>query len=185
MLIGVGICLLVAWPLIAGGETRQEQEIPEMIEIETGLGTVTFPHLEHIEDYETECVECHHEVNASELKMPHEDYFDDFWIDCEICHVPDGAKPGKENPERENPEGRNPAGRNPEGKHAAKKVQKCSQCHKRSVDDLADETLSAKVVVHKSCWSCHETGTGSEASEVCAECHEPLAPETPSVRETE
>ena len=37
--------------------------------------------------------------------------------------------------------------------------------------NIADETLSAKVVVHQQCWKCHPVGTGKEASAVCEKCH--------------
>ncbi len=53
----------------------------------------------------------------------------------------------------------------------SKKYYKCSDCHHSNLDNIADETLSSKVVIHKSCWKCHETGTGVDASKGCVECH--------------
>jgi len=109
------------------------------------LGEVIFPHDEHTDEMEVECEECHHETNAASLEFPHPELFADFWVDCRICHhEPDG-------PELE--------------------PQACSDCHRAAADDAADETLSAKVVIHKLCWECHEIGVGAEASEACEYCH--------------
>ena len=47
----------------------------------------------------------------------------------------------------------------------------CAKCHHSNLENIADETLSAKVVVHKSCWKCHLSGTGVKASERCSFCH--------------
>jgi DnaJ-class molecular chaperone len=76
--------------------------------------------------------------------MPHAEYFEDFWIKCETCHT---------NPTTE------------------ASPQPCSNCHHASPIDASDESLSSKVVVHRSCWRCHESGTGSEASIGCVLCH--------------
>jgi hypothetical protein len=64
--------------------------------------------------------------------VPHPEYFHDFWIDCSTCHRKKGEAPLE--------------------------PQACSTCHHERNGDLADETLSAKVVIHKNCWSCHEGG---------------------------
>ncbi len=107
------------------------------------IGEVTFPHQMHTEDFEMECVACHHEVNATRLQSPHEEYFEDFWIRCSECHHDqDHAMPAK----------------------------KCSTCHHPS-HDITDQTLSAKVVVHRVCSECHEIGTGATASASCEFCH--------------
>ena len=111
----------------------------------SAIGPAVFPHDEHAEDMEIECVECHHETSAAPLSFPHKDYFDDFWIDCTICHHESGA--------------------------VALTPQGCSKCHHSPNGDIADETLSAKVVIHKNCWSCHDVGTGVEASSTCKDCH--------------
>ena len=120
-------------------------EIPEEIISPSSVGEVTFPHLLHYEDLEIECDECHHEINAAKLITPHDDYFKDFWIDCNICHN------GNETPRME--------------------AQACSECHHTHPYGIADETLSAKVVIHKNCWECHEVETGIAASESCKMCH--------------
>jgi len=106
------------------------------------LGDVPFPHERHYSDLEIECVTCHHETAAPPLQIPHADYFDDFWIDCATCHS-----------------------RKDTGQRA------CASCHHARPANLSDETLSAKVVVHKSCWTCHEIGTGPSASRGCRSCH--------------
>jgi len=120
-------------------------EIPLEIKIPSSVGDVVFPHEMHIEDLEIECVECHHQINAIKLHTPHPDYFRSSWINCKICH--NGSEKIKQ------------------------KVFTCSKCHRTNPANIADETLSAKVVVHKKCWECHEVGTGKEASESCEMCH--------------
>jgi hypothetical protein len=112
---------------------------------EIQLGDVLFPHELHVEDLEIECVECHHETNASGLETPHPEYFSDFWIRCSTCHHDETT---------------------------AAESHTCSSCHPRHPRSFADETLSAKVVVHKSCWSCHEVATGADASSGCVDCHQ-------------
>lgn len=111
----------------------------------TPIAKANFPHEKHVEEQKIECVQCHHETNAKALTMPHQKYFEDFWIDCNICHRPKTAEPLG--------------------------PQACSACHHLQSGDIADETLSAKVVMHKSCWACHEVGTGAAASATCKTCH--------------
>jgi hypothetical protein len=109
------------------------------------LGEVVFPHDEHSDEMDVECEECHHETNASPLAYPHPELFTDFWVDCQICHHEPGA--------------------------TDLEPQACSNCHHATTEDAADETLSAKVVIHELCWSCHEIGVGAEASDACEDCH--------------
>lgn len=109
------------------------------------VGAVKFDHEYHIDKQQIECSVCHHETNARALKMPHKDYFDDFWIDCTICHKSGKTTPGD--------------------------PQACSTCHHKSPANIADETLSAKVAVHKKCWECHDAGKGEAASKGCVTCH--------------
>jgi len=109
------------------------------------MGEVIFPHDEHSDEFELDCEECHHETNAAPLEFPHPQMFDDFWVDCEICHHPAGS--------------------------ADLEPQSCAHCHHSSNGNAADETLSAKVVIHQLCWKCHEVGVGVEASEGCENCH--------------
>lgn len=113
------------------------------------LEDVIFPHEMHVDDLGIECRECHHETDAAKLKSPHPDYFADFWINCRICHH-----------ESQTP----------------RAAQRCSECHHDNPFDIADETRSSKVVIHKSCWSCHEVGLGANASASCATCHENRPP---------
>jgi hypothetical protein len=108
-------------------------------------GEVTFLHRQHFEELEIECEACHHETNAATLEFPHDAYFEDFWIDCKICHSESATAPAS--------------------------PQACSKCHHDSPVNLADETLSAKVVIHKNCWECHGTEKGVDASVNCAFCH--------------
>jgi hypothetical protein len=121
------------------------------------LGDVSFQHWLHADDLGIECTACHHETDAAALDVPHTEYFSDFWIDCEICHRPDAA------PTR---------------------PQACSNCHHSSPVDIADETLSSKVVIHRRCWDCHETGTGSAASASCPACHAGANPAASASRDS-
>jgi len=117
----------------------------ETISFWARIGKVDFPHLMHIDDFGMACVDCHHETNATSLDIPHAEYFEDFWIDCATCHDASGD--------------------------AALEPQACSDCHPANPIGIADETLSSKVVIHRLCWDCHDSGTGTDASESCATCH--------------
>lgn len=118
-------------------------EEAESITSSASVGAVVFPHLYHVDELGFECSDCHHETSAAALRIPHPEYFDDFWIDCESCHQGEDLT----------------------------QPQSCGNCHAPS-SEVGDETLSAKVVIHRSCWECHEVGTGAEASSSCAFCHE-------------
>lgn len=109
------------------------------------MGDLIFDHEMHVEEMELECDECHHETTAVPLGVPHEHYFDNFWIDCGTCHHEVGS-PNLE-------------------------ARSCYDCHDAKLRDIADERLSSKVILHKNCWTCHEVGTGVEASESCELCH--------------
>jgi hypothetical protein len=115
---------------------------PQEVIFESAVGDVHFPHDRHIN---MGCQLCHHQIKAAELETPHPGYLDSTWINCQTCH------------------GEAAADRNP--------FYRCSHCHHSEPTDIADETLSAKVVTHKSCWKCHQSGTGVEASEGCSDCH--------------
>ena len=142
--VGLAACWIGAVGF-SGAPALQEEPLPPIIKSPSSVGDVEFPHQFHFEELEFECQTCHHETNASKLKMPHEEYFDDFWIDCLICHRSDGS--------------------------AVLQPHSCSECHHDSPTDIADETLSTKVVVHKKCWECHEVGNGEGASRSCTDCH--------------
>lgn len=128
----------------AGAADRGDLPAADEIVSPSALGEVRFPHSLHAEELGFECADCHHETDAARLVMPHDDYFEDFWIDCRVCH------------------------------HQAdepKAPQSCGSCHHASPASTADETLSAKVVIHRSCWGCHDSGTGQEAARSCGFCH--------------
>lgn len=139
--------LALFWPLSllpgrAGGQ-EAATDGSRSIESPASVGAVVFPHLYHVEELGLECADCHHETSALALSSPHPEYFEDFWIDCESCHQ------GEE----------------------VTQPQSCANCHANG-SRVGDETLSAKVVIHRSCWACHEVGTGPEASGSCGFCHE-------------
>jgi DnaJ-class molecular chaperone len=92
------------------------------------------------------CQKCHHQIQAEPLITPHGSYLESSWINCQTCHSADAE--------------------------TRSKYYQCSQCHQSNVENIADETLSSKVVVHKSCWECHKTGKGVKASESCGTCHQ-------------
>ena len=116
-------------------------KLPGTIVFESGLGDVHFPHRLH---QKMGCQKCHHQIHAKDLITPHDEYLTYSWVNCRDCHD-----------ESQN--------------HSA--YYGCDKCHHSNLENIADETLNAKVVVHKSCWKCHLSGTGSEASERCSYCH--------------
>jgi len=142
-------------------------EVPAERSFPSSAGEVVFHHQMHIKDLGVKCVECHHSINAKPisasrpdnlspasskcpinvktLSTPHPDYFKSSSIKCAICHSESDAT--KDN------------------------AYTCSGCHRTNPMNIADETLSAKVVVHRQCWKCHPIGTGKEASTVCEKCH--------------
>jgi hypothetical protein len=117
---------------------------PAEIKISASVGEVMFRHQAHFQERSIECVQCHHQINAHRLETPHPEYLKSSSINCEVCHDESG-KP--------------------------KQVYDCKQCHRTTPLNVADETLSAKVVIHKQCWNCHPAGTAKEASASCTLCH--------------
>jgi hypothetical protein len=109
------------------------------------VGEVVFHHEMHTKDLAIKCVECHHQINAKQLTTPHPDYFKSSWINCAICHNESGE--------------------------LKRSAYACSACHHTNPGNIADETLSTKVVIHKQCWKCHQVGTGKDASTGCEKCH--------------
>lgn len=128
-------------------QSLTKNKTEENLEKTSFISKPKFPHDKHTDEQQIACKTCHHETNAAKLKFPHQQYFKDFWIDCKICHH-DKDKP--------------------------QEAVACSDCHKLSLTNIADETLSSKVVIHKSCGrqGCHEIGRGEDASKSCSDCHE-------------
>jgi Zn finger protein HypA/HybF involved in hydrogenase expression len=120
-------------------------EMPAERTFPSTAGEVVFHHQMHIKDLGVKCVQCHHSINAKKLSTPHPDYLKSPSIKCEICHD--------------------------ESERIKQKAYTCSECHRTNPMNIADETLSAKVVVHKQCWKCHPVSTGKEASTACEKCH--------------
>jgi Zn finger protein HypA/HybF involved in hydrogenase expression len=120
-------------------------DLPDEVTLESSFGNVVLPHDVHVKKVKLKCPVCHHQIHAAELDTPHPDYLESSRANCQTCHDTSSEK--------------------------RKKYYKCSDCHHSETDDIADETLSSKVVIHKSCWKCHETGTGAEASAGCGNCH--------------
>jgi len=120
-------------------------DMPDVVIFDSSVGEVHFPHKLHVEDLDLECMQCHHQIHAKELNTPHPGYLTSSWISCQSCHNTNSAD--------------------------SKKYYKCVDCHHLNPANVADETLSSKVVVHKSCWKCHASGTGVQASESCSDCH--------------
>jgi len=136
-----------AVPEKPGGESpAAAADVPEKITMESALGNVLLPHEVHVKKVKLKCDVCHHQIRAKELDTPHPDYLNASSISCQTCHAANSG--------------------------FTRKYYKCSVCHHSEPSDIADETLSAKVVVHKSCWKCHESGTGVKASEGCGQCHQ-------------
>ena len=165
--LGILFCLAFS-PLCISQDTTQTKAVPDKqqsdspapvpdapdeISMESSFGIVELPHKVHVKDVKLKCVVCHHQIHATELDTPHPDFLTSSRANCQTCHEPNSA--------------------------TSKKYYKCSLCHHSDLDDIADETLSAKVVVHKSCWKCHVTGTGVQASESCTDCHARQASASP------
>jgi hypothetical protein len=144
------LLLLLPVPPTIAQQPEQEEEIPAEIVSKAEIGDVVFPHAFHYEEMGLACEECHHETDAAKLAMPasHDEYMEDFWLECDTCH----------HPERNLDE-----------------PQTCSLCHEAEHREATDQTLSSKVVIHRSCWQCHEVGTGQGASQACDFCHQPTA----------
>ena len=147
----LAVTLASAAPAAVAAVDPDESSLPREVVFPSDRGEVVFPHLMHLYDMEIPCEDCHHETAAGALDLPHPEYFNDFWIECESCHTVDSTTSGP---------------------------QPCGSCHHSAPTDIADETLSAKVVVHQSCWECHPAGSGAEASATCDMCHRPLIEET-------
>jgi hypothetical protein len=156
------VATLISWTLTlavlassptGARELQEESYIDDVLADEivfaSSLGEVRFDHRFHAEELGVACGACHHDTLAEDLDTPHPEYLVDFWLDCSICHrsAEDAGRP-----------------------------QACSVCHDGSPVSIADQTLSSKVVIHRSCWGCHEVGTGVEASGACSTCHQ--QPET-------
>jgi hypothetical protein len=143
-LVAIGALLLLAFSCHAqeGDAPPAVPVPPATITFESSVGDVRFPHDVHMK---FGCAACHHQIRASELVTPHPQYLESAMINCEICH-----NAGE-------------AARNP--------YYKCADCHHSVPENIADETLSSKVVIHKSCWKCHQSGTGVAASGGCGDCH--------------
>jgi len=140
----------IAHPIPVGEEKQTaaspaNPDMPDIVTFSSSVGDVHFPHKFHVDELELECVKCHHQISAVKLVTPHPDYLDSSWINCQLCHDPN--------------------------QKVGKTYYKCSKCHHDNPNNISDETLSSKVVTHKSCWACHEGGTGVEASKTCRGCH--------------
>jgi len=136
--------VLVTAGLLAASDPPSDGSLATPILVfPSSVGEVVFPHEGHYDSLEIDCQTCHHETNAKMLDIPHVEYFQDFWIDCTTCHHPSSTP---------------------------QEARSCSSCHHCPMN-CADETLSAKVVIHENCWRCHDVGTGQEASDACSFCH--------------
>lgn len=111
-----------------------------------GWGEARFSHYQHFEELAIACVDCHHETNAGRLITPHETYFEGLRVDCALCHERGGE-------ERLAP-------------------LACVECHPKVADGAHDQLMSTKVVVHETCWTCHEQETGADAADGCLFCHD-------------
>ena len=116
--------------------------MPDVVVFESATGDVHFPHTRH---QRMRCSRCHHQIHAVELDTPHDKFLETSWIKCRICHE--------------------------EESEFGSDYFKCSGCHHAEPESIVDETISAKVVIHESCWKCHKAGTGVEASKKCSYCH--------------
>ena len=162
-MVSLGAAALLSATLNLSAQSEQpaapkpaaKPKMPDVVVYESSVGDVHFPHRAHLKK---KCKTCHHQIHAAELNTPHDEYLDSAWINCRTCHTESSEFTGK--------------------------YYKCSSCHHPAPQNISDETLSSKVVIHKSCWQCHDSGTGVAASESCGKCHmrgdEQLADASPS-----
>jgi c(7)-type cytochrome triheme protein len=128
--------------------TRTKSGLPDEITFPSERGDVMFPHKLHVKEQKLKCATCHHQIRAIELETPHPDYLETARVNCHVCHEVESA--------------------------ASQQYYQCAKCHYSQPKDYADETLSAKVVIHKNCWKCHDQGTGAEVSARCDDCHQQI-----------
>jgi hypothetical protein len=127
--------------LEAPAKPARRPKMPNIVTFESSVGDVQFPHRVH---QKMGCKKCHHQINAEDLVTPHDEYLSSSGATCIRCH--DEAQNNDV-------------------------YYGCVKCHHSNLENIADETLSSKVVLHKNCWNCHLSGTGAEASQRCSECH--------------
>jgi hypothetical protein len=134
------------------GSAPAKPGLPGVMTFESTLGNVLFSHKQHVK---FGCKRCHHQIRAKELDTPHPDYLTSSRINCQDCHDSSSETAGNQ--------------------------YRCSDCHHSEPENISDETLSSKVVIHQSCWKCHKSGTGAKASKGCGKCHvkEEKPPEIP------
>lgn len=108
------------------------------------VAKAVFPHDDHVNRFGLKCRECHHETDAKDLVTPHAKYLSGNGVACPTCHHTTSEP---------------------------RRAQGCSNCHPVTPVDDADETLSAKVVIHQTCWRCHPVARGAAASRTCGGCH--------------
>ena len=158
--LSVGLLFVLAFPLLCCAQETAQIETASPQEVEkfplsaadqaecdyrfelTTVGDVCFPHKLH---RKLGCGTCHHQSRAKPLETPHPEYLTSSWHSCQSCHDPDTDR--------------------------QKAYRNCLSCHLPHPDNIADETPSSKVALHKNCWKCHEEGTGAEASRRCPDCH--------------
>jgi hypothetical protein len=140
---GEGRALLAAGALAALSGCWPDPAPPEPRPF-TAIEAPRFPHDQHVTRMHLACVECHHETDAVRLVTPHPSYLTENRVDCPRCH---------------------------HGTDRPREPQACAHCHPATPADVADETLSAKVVIHRTCWRCHPIGDGTAASGLCGTCH--------------
>ncbi len=145
LFLGLVVAGLVA--SVPGGAGEPEPEgggPPDTVTFPSHVGEVTFPHAMHVEDLGIDCTDCHHPVTAPKLDTPHPKTFESCSVRCDTCHGRKDTEPAD---------------------------HRCTTCHTKTVDAAHDAIPSVKVALHETCFTCHEVGTGPDASGSCANCH--------------
>ena len=112
----------------------EEQEIPEEIIFDSDVyksnrkGPVTFSHMNHAEDYELECSECHHEYQDGKNIWKEGDTVKK----CSSCHDPSKRQGNAR-------------------KLSVAYLKNCKGCHKRLVREQGSTDAP-----YKKCYDCHE-----------------------------
>jgi hypothetical protein len=132
--LSVSLMIIVFFTYLGALIAAEEQEIPDEIILDSDVyetnrkGPVTFSHTDHAEDYELECIQCHHDYKDGKNIWKQGDPVKK----CSACHDPLKSK-GKTK------------------KLSVAYHKNCKGCHKRLVIEQGSTDAP-----YKKCYDCHE-----------------------------
>jgi hypothetical protein len=170
LVYGIAIICLIVSVLCYGPLSAKSPEEPVRLMFKTVGGNVLFDHQTHSDDYDLECMTCHHTYVQGETDNPvsceschqadsefvpamgdngnfdHDVHSEDYGISCNDCHhnyyEEDGGEP-----------------------------ELCSDCHEPGVSD--EYMLGRTEAFHQQCIGCHEDNGVTPGQTDCASCHAP------------